>query len=64
MPHFLSRFARLLGLRQGTSHPSTDGFLGGVARSLFERAEARSGQDPRQAHELRLAANAYLRVVR
>ena len=36
----------------------------GVARRLMESAEARAGTDPRQAQELRIAASAYLRVVR
>jgi hypothetical protein len=36
----------------------------GVARRLMETAEARAGTDPRQAQELRIAASAYLRVVR
>lgn len=36
----------------------------GVARRLMESAEARAGTDPQQAEELRIAASAYLRVVR
>ena len=36
----------------------------GVARRLMESAEARAGTDPRQAQELRVAASAYLSVVR
>jgi hypothetical protein len=36
----------------------------GVARRLMESAEARAGYSPQQAHELRNAAYAYLRVVR
>ncbi len=35
-----------------------------VARRLLESAGARSGQDPRNAEELRSAAVAYLSVVR
>lgn len=35
-----------------------------VARNLLERAEARAGQNPRQAQELRRSALAYLSVVR
>jgi hypothetical protein len=35
-----------------------------VPRSLLERAEARAGNSPRHALELRRAALAYLRVVR
>jgi hypothetical protein len=31
---------------------------------LFERAGTRAGRNPRQAHELRQAAAAWLRVVR
>jgi len=34
------------------------------AAALFESAESRAGQDPRQALELREAAAAWLRVVR
>lgn len=37
---------------------------GGVPLRLLERAEARAGQDPHDAAELRRAAAAYLRVVR
>ncbi|MDD0811141.1 hypothetical protein PSQ20_12370 [Curvibacter sp. RS43] len=37
---------------------------GGIANRLLEGAEARVGYDPQQAHELRQAAAAYLRVVR
>ncbi|MCW5651231.1 MAG: hypothetical protein KIS62_15895 [Ramlibacter sp.] len=37
---------------------------GGVAHRLMESAEARAGINPRQAHELRQAASAYLSVVR
>ncbi|MBX3585276.1 MAG: hypothetical protein AB7I35_15185 [Ramlibacter sp.] len=36
----------------------------GVAHRLMESAEARAGTNPRQAHELREAASAYLSVVR
>jgi len=64
MSHLLSQFARIFGLRAATFNPSTEGFAGGVAHNLFERAEARFGQNPHQAHELRQAASAYLRVVR
>lgn len=35
-----------------------------LPRRLFESAEARAGQDPRHAQELRRAACAALRVVR
>lgn len=34
------------------------------AHALLESAEARAGTNPRQAHELRLAASAYISVVR
>ncbi len=50
-----AQFARLLPAPQGQ---------GGVARRLMESAEARAGSNPRQAEELRIAASAYLRVVR
>ena len=36
----------------------------GLAQNLMERAEAGAGRNPRQARELRLAACAFLRVVR
>lgn len=36
----------------------------GVAGQLMESADAMAGLDPHQAHELRLAARAYLSVVR
>lgn len=36
----------------------------GVAQNLMERAEARAGRDQQQAQELRIAACAYLSVVR
>lgn len=36
----------------------------GIAQQLMQRAEARAGQNPHQAQELRDAARAYLRVVR
>ncbi len=35
-----------------------------IANTLLESADARAGHDPRQAHELREAAHAYLRVLR
>jgi hypothetical protein len=37
---------------------------GGLPRQLMESAGRRAGTSPRQAHELRQAALAYLRVVR
>jgi hypothetical protein len=36
----------------------------GLANKLMSTAEARAGRDPRQAEELRAAAQAYLSVVR
>ncbi len=36
----------------------------GVATSLFERANAINGQNPREANELRASALAFLSVVR
>jgi hypothetical protein len=51
----LAQFARFLPTAPSPS---------GVARRLMESAEARAGTDPRQAEELRIAATAYLRVVR
>ena len=53
--------ARLL-----SSAPATRGMAqpAGIANRLKESAEARAGQDPHHAHELRQAARAYLSVVR
>jgi len=39
-------------------------FAIGGPQQLMERAEARAGQNPRQARELRRAARAWLSVVR
>jgi hypothetical protein len=50
--------AQLISARRGTAPTA------GIARRLFESAGARAGQDARQAEELRVAAAAYLRVVR
>lgn len=38
--------------------------VNGVAHNLMERAEAGAGRDPHQAQELRIAAQAFLSVVR
>ena len=50
--------ARLLAPAQGDQRPIDP------VRRLMERAEARAGQNPRQARELRQAAQAWLRVIR
>jgi hypothetical protein len=57
-PAMYALFAQLARLLQAA--PATPG----VARRLMESAEARAGTDPQQAEELRIAASAYLRVVR
>jgi hypothetical protein len=44
--------------------PATGDAVIGGPRHLMERAEARAGQNPRQARELRGAAQAWLSVVR
>ena len=49
--------------RQLTARRAARAHAGG-ARRLLETAEARAGQDPQHARELRDAAFAYLRVVR
>jgi hypothetical protein len=56
MFEFLSRIAHFLSPRaaDGADFPST----------LLESADARAGRDPRQAQELRAAAEAAMRVVR
>lgn len=58
MYRLLSQISRFL--------PTAAGFapVNGVAHNLMERAEARSGRNPRQAQELRGAALAFLRVIR
>ena len=54
----IASIARLLAPVQGDQR-SID-----PVRRLMERAEARAGQNPRQARELRQAAQAWLRVIR
>lgn len=58
MVRFLSTIARFLPFVSGFSP------ISGVARQLMEKAESRAGRHPRQAQELRIAACAYLSVVR
>ena len=58
MNRILSVFSRFLPA------PQAQVPAGDVAYQLMERAEARAGRNPYQAHELRLAAQAYLSVVR
>lgn len=58
MVRILSAIARYLPIPKGLAPVS------GVARHLMEHAEARAGRHPRQAQELRMAACAYLSVVR
>ncbi len=58
MVRILSAISRFLTLPRGLSPAS------GVARHLMENAQARAGRHPHQAEELRLAASAYLSVVR
>lgn len=58
MVRIFSAIARLLPLSKGLTPVS------GVARHLMEHAEARAGRHPHQAQELRMAASAYLSVVR
>ena len=54
----LAQIARLLAPPQPDPSPP------GGPRQLMERAGARAGQNPRQARELRRAAQAWLSVVR
>ncbi|MEO5606600.1 MAG: hypothetical protein ABIR13_03310 [Polaromonas sp.] len=58
MFHTFSNFVRSLF----TSAPVTP--YEGVANSLMEKAESCAGRNPWQANQLRLAACAYLSVVR
>lgn len=45
-------------------HPAMQARRNDPVRQLMERAGARAGQNPRQARELRQAAQAWLRVIR
>lgn len=54
---FLAPLARLL-------HPQDTSATLDPVQSLMERAGARAGHDPHQAHELRQAAAAWMRVIR
>ncbi|MCJ7798466.1 MAG: hypothetical protein MUP33_01665 [Polaromonas sp.] len=58
MVRLISTIARFLPF------PSSQAPVSGVARQLMECAEARAGRNPQQAQELRIAACAYLSVVR
>lgn len=58
MFRILSKIAAFIAFN---NHPEV---AGNVARQLMERAESGAGRDPRQAQELRIAAIAFLRVVR
>jgi hypothetical protein len=58
MFRLLSQIARFLPTAAGVAP------VNGVAHNLMERAEARSGRNPRGAQELRGAALAFLRVIR
>ena len=58
MVRILSNIARFLPFVSGLAPVS------GVARQLMECAESRAGRNPQQAQELRIAACAYLSVVR
>lgn len=57
-PVMYALFAQLARLLKAT--PAAPG----VAARLMESAVARAGTNPQQAEELRIAASAYLRVVR
>ena len=58
MNALFAQFARLLPAATPAAREA------GVASQLMESAEARAGLNPRQAQELRVAACAYLSVVR
>lgn len=58
MFRMLSNIARFIS-SPGTVAPASD-----VAHQLMERASAGAGRDPRQAQELRVAARAFLSVIR
>lgn len=58
MVRLLSTIARFLPFASSRTTAS------GVAHQLMECAEARAGRNPQQAQELRIAACAYLSVVR
>lgn len=58
MFRLLSQISRFLPQAAGVAP------VHGVAHNLMERAEARSGRNPRAAQELRGAALAFLSVIR
>ena len=57
-------FAQLLRLNPSVPAIGVAQAPEGVAQNLMERAEAKAGRNPQQAEELRIAACAYLSVVR
>ena len=62
-----AQIAKLGPWTRGNAQYSDFAFAGGdrnVANNLLESAEARAGTDPRQAAELRFAAQQFLSVVR
>jgi hypothetical protein len=61
MNRFFTQLSRLNPLARATSSAQA---TEGVAQNLMERAEAKAGRSPQQAQELRIAACAYLSVVR
>jgi hypothetical protein len=63
MNRFFSSIARLIA-SPASANASTVAQPDSVAQALMERAEAGAGRDPHHAEELRMAASAYLSVVR
>lgn len=60
MNSLLTHISRLIPSVQEANVAATEG----VAQNLMERAEANAGRDPHEAEELRVAASAFLSVVR
>lgn len=64
MFHLINQMAHLRYWQLGTSAASANPADNGVANGLMQSAEARAGQNPHEAAELRGAALAFLSVVR
>ncbi len=64
MMNLINQMARLRNWQLGMSAASANPADHGVANGLMQSAEARAGQNPHEAAELRGAACAFLSVVR
>ncbi|APW35916.1 hypothetical protein RD110_00730 [Rhodoferax koreense] len=64
MLNLINQMAHLRYWQLGKSAIGADPAAGGVANGLMQSAEARAGQNPHEAAELRGAALAFLSVIR